>query len=178
MYQQRAVPDAKALELRGPWIPAVEAADLVFAPDLQDRYAVVDDLEVDRVVVTLDRWPQVDGLGHLVFSGDALLRDFPRTRFQRLVNVSRLRAGQPAPDRPLRVGDVFWVRAGAGARLGRAVQWEILDVTGPARRVARAAQAVAASPAVRTSEPNRGGAAARPRETSSPPRAGAARPAV
>ena len=72
------------------------------------------------MILVLDRWPTVDAAGHLVFSGAAVARDFPASEFQALVDQRRTQAGQPAADRALRVGDVFWIRVGDDKRPGRA----------------------------------------------------------
>ena len=67
-----------------------------FAPRVGDRYAVVDDVEAGQVILVLDRWPNVDAAGHLVFSGTAVIRDFPASVFQAFVDQQRAQAGQPA----------------------------------------------------------------------------------
>ena len=150
MYQQRSKPRRGSRAGRGVWQPEPEGVVSEFAPGVGDRYAVVDDVEAGQVILVLDRWPNVDAAGHLVFSGTAVIRDFPASVFQALVDQQRAQAGQPAADRALRVGDVFWIRAGADKPLDTPSEWRVLDVTGPARRAARAAQLVAANPALRT----------------------------
>lgn len=144
------------------WRPEPEGADTDFAPEAGDRYGVVDDLEAGQVILVLDRWPTVDAAGHLVFPGRAVIRNVPVGQFQGLVDAQRAGGGQPAADRALRVGDVFWIRAGDDSRLERPGQWRILDVTGPARRAARAAQLVAANPALRQPAPDPATRAASP----------------
>lgn len=149
MYQQRGEPERQAQLPRGLWRPSPEGEAIQFEPSTRDWYAVVDDLEADRVLVVLDRWPAVDGSGHLLFTGASVIRDFPVTELQGCVAQQRTLAGQPAADRALRVGDVFWIRSATDARRASPGTWQILDVTGPARRAARAAQLVGANPALR-----------------------------
>lgn len=149
MYRQRSEPDRGTLAGRGLWRPQPEGEDVGFAPAEGDWYGVVDDVEGDRVVLVFDAWPNVGGAGNLVFAGDAVTRDFPIADFQRLLDRQRMLAQQPAADRALRVGDVFWIRTDTEQHLRDAALWRILDVTGPARRAARAAQLVAANPALR-----------------------------
>ncbi len=144
------------------WHPEPEGANTDFAAEVGDRYGVVDDLEAGQVILVLDRWPTVDATGHLVFPGRAVTRNMPVGQFQGLVNAQRAAGGQPAADRALRVGDVFWICAGDDSRLERPGQWRILDVTGPARRAARAAQLVAANPALRQPAPDPATGAASP----------------
>ena len=153
MYQQRRQSAPAARRVAGVWRPEPEGTAVVFAPESGDRYGVVDDLEAGQVILVLDRWPTVDAAGHLVFPGRAMTRNLPVGQFQGLVDAQRAASGQPAPDRALRVGDVFWIRVGEDSRLEGPEQWRILDVTGPARRAARAAQLVAANPALRQPEP-------------------------
>ena len=151
MYQQRAVPVEP--QTLGLWEPKVEPEDLVFAPAADDRYAVVDDIEEERAVVVLSPWPQVDDRGHLVFSDEATSRDHSLGDLQAVVDSQRRAAGQPAPDRPLRIGDVFWVRGDLPeADDSASADAEVLDVTRAARAAARAAFLVAANPALRTEE--------------------------
>lgn len=150
MYQQREEPDVEVVPARGPWRPEVEGAGAALVPQEGDRYVVVDDVEAGRVVLVIDGWPVVDGAGHLVFTGRAAIRDVTVARFQGAVDAQRAQAGQPAAGRPLRVGDVFWVRPGQDGRFERPQQWQVLDVTAAARRAARAAQLVAVNPALRS----------------------------
>jgi hypothetical protein len=160
MYQQRGEQAAETREVVGVWRPAPEGEGLAPEPDADDRNGVVDDLEADHVILVLDQWPTVDGTGHLVFSGDPVIRYFPVGDFQRLVDDRRERAGQPAADRALRVGDVFWIRPGEDTRLKVPRQWQLRDVTAQARRAARAAQMVAVNPAMREPVADAGRAAA------------------
>jgi hypothetical protein len=180
MYQQRSTPEPGTLQGRGPWRPRVEPEGSELVPGPADSYVVVDDLEADRVILVLDPWPQVGASGHLVFSGPAVVRDFPVATLQSLVDDQRARAGQPAANRPLRVGDVFWVRADADGRRQAPQTWSILDITGPARRAAHAAQLVAANPALRTATDQHAGEPEEPTSAAQPqrPSASAAPPAV
>jgi hypothetical protein len=163
------------------WRPKIEPEGLPFAPRAGDWYAVVDDLEVDLAVVVISPWPAVDELGHLVFEDEAVSRDARLDALQRAVDRRRKAAGQPAHDRAVRVGDVFWLRTPAREmETGDPGRWRILDVTRAARQAARAALLVAANPALRAVEP---APAAEPEESDETggrpaPRTGAASAAV
>ncbi|HCO03658.1 MAG TPA: hypothetical protein DIT48_09935 [Actinobacteria bacterium] len=93
-----------------------------------------------------------------------------RPSLQEAMNAARLGAGQPAPDRELRIGDVFRLR-----RIGSAdpSTWEgVLDITSAAREAAKTALLAAIAPkaaAGELQEPEPGTASA-----PSPPRHGPA----
>ncbi|MDO8143826.1 MULTISPECIES: hypothetical protein [unclassified Isoptericola] len=152
MSEQRSAARGETHGVLRLWTPAPEGDRVRFAPDPDDRYAVVDDLEAEHVILVLDRWPQVDGVGHLVFTEHPQVRSFRVSTFQQHVDARRAQAGQPAPGRALRVGDVFWVRAGDDPRWNDPRRWQLLDVTASARRAAHAAQVVAVNPAMRLRE--------------------------
>lgn len=151
MYQQRVEPDDT--EIIGLWQPTrgEDAPDL--APRADDWYAVVDDIETGRVVLVASPWPGVDDTGHLVFDEEEWLLDLPVGRLQEAVDRERRASGQPAPTRALRIGDAFHIRSphGLDGTDPSPEQWRMVDVTRAARRSARAAQLVAANPALRTS---------------------------
>jgi hypothetical protein len=148
VYQQRGEVEAGSWQVQALWLP--EADGVVIAPGQGDWYVVVDDVQAGQVILVIDAWPGVDAAGRLVFSAGCVSRSFPVARFQAVVDAQRTSQGQPAADRALRVGDVFWVRDGGDTRLRSPGRWQVVDVTGPARRAARAAQLVAASPGLRT----------------------------
>jgi hypothetical protein len=176
MNRRRSRRDAARAEIRNRWRPRLEPAELDFAPAAGDYYAVVDAIESGRVVLVLSRWPDVDAVGHLVFSGDDVTRDFTLDEWQPVVTRQRAAVGQPAPDRDPRVGDAFWVRIPDGdVEASPLAGWNLVDVTRPARRAAHAALLTAANPELRA-------ASAAPRtveaEPPEPPPTGSAAPAV
>jgi hypothetical protein len=148
--------------VRGPWRPAVTAAPAAgsaaaarSAPDASGRHAVVDDLLRDRAVLVVSAWPAVDEAGHLRFDEHAAVVDVGLDALQRRLDTARGEAGQPAPDRPVRVGDVLWLDAATapdprgGDRSvpdAEVATWRPLDVTRAARAGARAAHLTAADP--------------------------------
>lgn len=164
--------------VRGRWRPQVEGEGLRLTLAARDCYVVVDDIEAGRAVLVSSPWPEVDDLGHLVFGDQATSLDLPLGELQAAVDRQRQAAGQPAPDRPVRVGDVFWVRPPASkAGAGDPDRWRILDVTRAARRCAHAALLVAANPALRSDQPPPPVETDQP-EAAEPPPTGAAQAAV
>lgn len=151
MYRQRGEQVAERRESQYRWHPRIEAGRFEFDPAADDYYAVVDDIESGRAVLVLSRWPNVDALGHLVFSTEEASRDVPLDELQPVVDSQRAAAGQPAADRPLRVGDAFSVRIPDGSIESSDIAgWQLIDVTGPARQAAHAALLTAANPELRT----------------------------
>jgi hypothetical protein len=148
VYQQRGEVPAGTWAVQGLWLPQGEGVAVSAVPG--DWYVVVDDVQAGQVILVIDAWPGVDAAGRLVFAAGCVSRSLPVARFQAVVDAQRAAHGQPAADRALRVGDVFWVRDGGDIRLRAPSRWQVVDVTGPARRAARAAQLVAASPGLRT----------------------------
>lgn len=148
MYQQRGEVEAGTWAVQGLWLPQGEG--VAVAAGEGDWYVVVDDMQAGQVILVIDAWPGVDAAGRLVFAAGCVSRSLLVARFQAVVDAQRALHGQPAADRALRVGDVFWVRDGGDTRLRSPSRWQVVDVTGPARRAARAAQLVAASPGLRT----------------------------
>ena len=102
-------------------------------------YLVIDDLGGDVAICEFSSWPALDGDGRLAFEGQPWRLGRPLAEVQALVDRFRTASGQPAPDRPLRVGDAFAVRGPKrGARSLRAVTG-LLDVSAAARTAAKAA---------------------------------------
>jgi hypothetical protein len=177
VYQQRGELEAGSWAVQGLWLPDGEGV----AAGEGDWYVVVDDVQAGQVILVIDAWPGVDAAGRLVFAAGCVSRSFPVARFQAVVDAARASRGQPAADRALRVGDVFWVRDGGDTRLRSPARWQVVDVTAPARRAARAAQLVAASPGLRTEATGRSAAGGGPGPQpagGSAAVAGAASPAV
>lgn len=180
MYRQRGEQGAEGREIQDRWRPKVTAERIEFQPAADDYYAVVDDIESGRTVLVLSRWPDVDGLGHLVFPAEAVSTDVPLDELQPVVDGQRAAAGQPAADRPLRVGDVFSVRIpGGSVDSSEPAEWRFVDVTGPARQAAHAALLTAANPELRAPAAEAEmPAPAEPDEPPEPPPAGSAAPRV
>lgn len=107
---------------------------------VDDRYTAVDDIGSQIVVLRVSRWPNVDGWGRLAFPRG---RGFPvtlqvlRDEFQARIDSERLRHSQAAPDRLVRVGDVFLLRGPASPP--KPQDAEIWDISAAGRDVAKAA---------------------------------------
>jgi hypothetical protein len=117
---ERAKPAQASFQAKGLWAPDVPLSNdgidsmLRRLPaDVEDRYAAVDDIGSGVIVLRISRWPKVDRWGRLVFSRNAR---FPvsvhavLSAFQARVDEMRTGHSQAAPDRELRVGDVFLLR--------------------------------------------------------------------
>jgi hypothetical protein len=149
MFEQRA-PEPPARPVRGhPWRPAatlLEAGDP--EPIESDRYVAIDRIDDDVATLAVAPWPIVDpDTGRLLFlpreqrTSAATSLEAIRDR----VDADRRASGQLI--RPLRVGDVFWVRG----YVERPDGWErVIDVTRPGRFAAKAAllATAAGAPAV------------------------------
>lgn len=104
-----------------------------------DLYAAVDDLAVDVAALRVSRWPKVDGWGRLAFPrgrGFPLTVHVSRAALQARADEQRAAHAQAAPDRLLRVGDVFLVRGAPAATL---LAGELWDISAAGRDVAKAA---------------------------------------
>jgi hypothetical protein len=155
MFEQREPEPAAsaARPARGhAWRPAatpLESGDP--EPTTADRYVAIDRIDDDVVTLAVAPWPIVDpDTGRLLF----LPRDertsvaTPLDAVRERIDADRRASGQLI--RPLRVGDVFWVR-GYGERPDR---WErVIDVTRAGRFAAKAAllATAAGAPAVEDS---------------------------
>ena len=87
------------------WQPYIDRA---IAPDA--RYVVVDELGDDIAVLVITTWPSLDEFGRLRFPGERETYWIVVERLQQMVDFDRSQARAEAPDRPLRVGDVFAVQ--------------------------------------------------------------------
>jgi hypothetical protein len=132
MYQQRKEPED--LDILGPWIPKVSDADdrpIEISPNPKDRYAVVDEIIGEDLRLAVTFWPQVDGAGRLHFDQGSEPFGFDRSALQ--AEVDRHREVERQLVRPLRIGDVFFIRG-----FGELGTWErVLDITGASRRAAK-----------------------------------------
>jgi hypothetical protein len=136
MFEQRA-PEPPAPHREGrPWsAPGTPIADGE-APGPSDRYVAIDRIDDGVATLAVAPWPTVDPVtGRLVF--------FPADDRAVVTATVETLAGLLENDdlttrsvrRPLRVGDVFWVRGGE-----RPDRWErIVDVTRAGRFAAKAA---------------------------------------
>ena len=132
MYQQRKEPED--LDLVGPWIPEVLRADgrpIELSPGPDDRYAVVDEIIGEDLRLAVTSWPEVDGAGRLHFGQGSEPFGFDLSALQGEVDGHRKEEEQLP--RPLRIGDVFFIRG-----FGELGTWErVLDITGASRRAAK-----------------------------------------
>jgi hypothetical protein len=104
-----------------------------------DQYVTVDERVEGVVGVVAADWPTIDA-GGLRFGGAILEAWFDQADLQ--AAVDRLRRDADQLDRPLRIGDSFWIRGYSPASLDA---WEDLrDITIYARAMAKAAVAVVA----------------------------------
>jgi hypothetical protein len=124
-------------------------------PRVSDYHLVVDEIDGNRVRIVISSWPLVDVDDRLVFPGpdsesEGLLDDpsdselmLDAFALHSTVTRERTNRQQLGPDRPLRVGDVFWFRPAADwAQVDAAeLTGELIDVTFAARGEAKAAMA-------------------------------------
>ncbi len=139
----RRAKDSRSFEVLsdGPlWSPEVALRGqkrLGREPRAEDHYAVIDDLDEDVAVLERSRWPRLDGAGRPFFEVLGSQR-CSRAALTRAVRGCRRSLGQPASSRKLRIGDAFWIRG--SNRLGDDPdEWDMVDVTEPARRLAKVA---------------------------------------
>ena len=136
MYEQRIPEPAPEREAGTLWRPEGVPFRGV-APAAADRYVAID--RIDDGVATLDvaPWPIVDpGTGRLSFvpAADRVQVTASETTLRRRIDRDRRRLSQLR--RPLRPGDVFWVRGFAE----RPADWvRLIDVTRAGRFAAKAA---------------------------------------
>lgn len=147
---------ARAEQLWNPTAP--EEASNPFdeiEPRASDYHLVVDEIDGNRVRMVFASWPLVDVDDRLVFprhesESEGLLDDpsdseliLDASALHSKVTEERASRLQLAPDRPLRVGDVFWFRPAAdwAPADGAELTGELVDVTFAARGEAKAAMA-------------------------------------
>jgi hypothetical protein len=126
------------------WVPTVERGS--GRSPLQgvrgrDWYAAVEHVGGGMARLAVTGWPTLDRGGGLLFEkSDEHVYWLPE--LQGVVNRARAASQQPDPDRPLEVGDAFWIRS--GVRPGQDLvefgfEGLILDITESAREQARGA---------------------------------------
>jgi hypothetical protein len=179
MFEQRTPPDPAHLEPAAAWVPdhLVDVVPSVrvgvpslATPSIPDYYVVVDELDELGCRLSVDRWPEVDEDGRLVFDDEQtrLVSVAPQVLHDR-VTAARERANELAADRPLRIGDVFALWWGGFARdelhlpppdapgdaagpTGPPPDIQVLDVTSDARELTNAAGQAAAGEALTESD--------------------------
>jgi hypothetical protein len=138
MYQQRE-PEASSFLLSGLWDPEVllEGGRRVrLDPTTEDRYVVIDEIIEDVARLAVALWPQVDVAERLRF-GTEESQDFAYERRRLQSELDRRRESEDQLPRPLRVGDVFFVR---GFDEGDPTVWQrIVDITMAGRGAAKRA---------------------------------------
>lgn len=121
----------------------------------KDRYLTVDEIDGNTVRVVISPWPSVGSGSRLVFparaSEDGERLDDPSdselildgAALHAIVTRERTSRQQPAADRPLRVGDVFWFRPDPDwlSLDGSELRGQLVDITYAARGEAKAAMA-------------------------------------
>ncbi len=141
------------------WRPSMPAgADNPFqklTPKGSDWYITVDEIEDDWVRLVVAQWPSVEPDGRLrfpepSFDDDEVLGDPSDWEWQvkeqllhAWLSQQRSKAGQDAPERPVRIGDTYWYRGKfqPGAQPSDNLSGRVLDITYAARGEAKAAMA-------------------------------------
>lgn len=151
MYQERRPPPK---EKRAPAKLWLEAQLAEGHPSRLDAYVTIDDLADGVVVLMSAPWPFLDGVGRLTFLDEprdlhvrwrvkqSRLERFLRDR--RVVLADEIVDAEAVTGRPVRIGDVFLVRATSLKTMGK---WEeVIDVTRAAREAAKIAFFAAVAP--------------------------------
>lgn len=160
--RQRTPPDPEHLRPVAPWdpdrlrstAPVAASVGQGLAPPAPDWYVVVDELDELGCRLAVDLWPATDEDGRLVFADGEQLVSVSPGPLHAAVTAARVRRGDDAPDRPLRIGDTFawwWGplardllglepphRAQVGDRPGDP-EPEVVDITRDARRLTKLA---------------------------------------
>jgi hypothetical protein len=136
MGQQRE-PEPSSFPIRGLWNPAVVVEgdqDVHLEPTARDRYGVIDEIIEDVVRLAVALWPEVDVAGRLRF-GTEESQDFAYDRAELQSVIDTRRQSERQVQRPLRVGDVFFIR---GFDEASPASWlRVVDVTKAGRRAAK-----------------------------------------
>ena len=109
------------------------------AVNADDGYMVVEDIADGRVVFEISTWPRLDQDGRLFFVGDPRELYEDLTAAQETIDAARSVKKVTAPDRPLRVGDVFAVRDLPDDADAIGAAGSIWDISLAARNAAKAA---------------------------------------
>jgi hypothetical protein len=113
-----------------------------------DYYAAVDDVADGMVVLSVSDWPRLDREGRLFWNTPPVELVVSGQEAKAIVNAGRSEAGITAPDRPIRVGDVFLVRGLPDRHAGLGQASLVLDISAAARDAARVALYGAATSAL------------------------------
>lgn len=146
--RQRSIVPAEAESTAQLWSGGYPAGGTQTEPSIpeplpSDQYVTVDERVEGVVGVVAADWPTIDA-GGLRFGGTISTAWFDETELQAAVN--QLRRDVDQLDRPLRIGDSFWVRGYSPASPDA---WEDLrDITIYARAMAKGAAAVVAVGAI------------------------------
>jgi len=151
MYEQRlAVAETDLRSTEHLWLPEVPLEDgsmQSIAPKPSDRYVAIDDIDSNLATLAIAPWPLLDAQGRLVFGRPRRSRVVSIGPLLEAVDRCRAKTGQVL--RPLRVGDVFWIRS----LVGSVARWRAMaDVTEPARSAAKAALNAAVAPRLSSAE--------------------------
>ena len=137
MYDQRIAEPAPERAGATAWRPDVVPFDADAPDPAQDRYVAVDRIDEDVATIVVARWPSVDqATGRLTFGAgrERLVVTADAETLRRRVDVDRRVLRQLR--RPVRVGDVFWVR---GFDNDPSAWGRVIDVTRAGRFAAKAA---------------------------------------
>jgi hypothetical protein len=153
--EQRVVKAPEAFDpAEREWVPYTvhgTAEDDTAEVDVQsgDYYASVDDVADGMVVFSVSDWPRLDQEGRLFWNSKPPVELVAAAQeAQAIVNAGRAEARITAPDRPIRVGDVFLVRGLPDRHAGLDQASLVLDVSAAARDAARVALYGAATSAL------------------------------
>lgn len=144
--EQRPAMDPSWFELTDQlWEPTVQREDgttVNLSARADDRYVVVDEIVEAVVRLVGAPWPVLDRGKRLRFNKGRRNRSVVPIRT--LESVMRAhRSSRNQVDRPIRIGDTFWVRSHSAVPS----KWEsVIDITEAARRAARVAFLSAVAP--------------------------------
>jgi hypothetical protein len=142
-YQQRAVATKAPRRRKSVLWLHEKPAESAWAPELpdftpraSDRYVTVDERVGFVVGLVAARWPAVTDDGTLEFPGRMDTAWFASADLQQTVDGYRKASGQA--ERPLRIGDTFWIRGWSEDP----AKWRgLVDVTAHARAAVKGAVA-------------------------------------
>jgi hypothetical protein len=147
MYEQRASQPLKRPRRRKTWWPE-ETPQPEGSHEPGEYYVVIEDVDELLTMLEVASWPHLDGKGRLSFEplvaesgldSDAPVVIVKTADLATLLNDHRSQHQQL--ERPLRIGDVFWVKAQRITDMG---SWSnVIDVSRGARERAQMAQAAA-----------------------------------
>ncbi|HEY7679890.1 MAG TPA: hypothetical protein VIC04_05170 [Terriglobia bacterium] len=146
MYQQRSEPPEESLRLRDElWLSRAEKPP---HPQQGDYYVALDERIEATIRLSVASWPKLDQAGRLKFERHFQPVFVEESELLAVINRHRRESGDL--ERPLRVGDAFFVRAAGSRGPGKnPEQWEqIFDVSSLARDESKIALYSAVAPTV------------------------------